>query len=67
MGHYIDSNWVLQEMVIDFGLMSGRHNGANIANGFFNILQDYGIESKICYFLQFLKKSNIYCLIFWNK
>lgn len=57
-GHYIDSNWVLQEMVIDFGLMSGRHNGANIADGFFNILQDYGIESKVCYFSRFSKKFN---------
>jgi hypothetical protein len=50
-GHYIDSNWILQEIVIDFGSISGRHNGANIADGFFNILEDYGIASKVCYLL----------------
>ncbi len=46
-GHYIDENWVLQDTVIDFGLMNGKHEGANIANGFFDVLQEYNIMSKV--------------------
>ncbi|CAG8584946.1 9092_t:CDS:2, partial [Gigaspora rosea] len=25
--HYINDNWVLQELIIDFGLMTGKHDG----------------------------------------
>lgn len=44
--HYIDDNWNLQQTIIDFGLMGGRHEGTNIADGFFKILKDYEITSK---------------------
>ncbi|CAG8851706.1 19813_t:CDS:2, partial [Gigaspora margarita] len=44
--HYIDENWALKEIIIDFGLLSGKHNGVNLANGFFWILEDYNIVSK---------------------
>ncbi|RIB00908.1 hypothetical protein C2G38_2232486 [Gigaspora rosea] len=36
----------LKKITIDFGLLSGKHNGVNIANGFFRILKDYNIVSK---------------------
>ena len=52
--HYIDDDWVLHEMVIDFGLMNGKHEGEKIANGFFDVLKDYNIISKVCDFLSFL-------------
>ncbi|CAG8838758.1 8231_t:CDS:2, partial [Gigaspora margarita] len=45
--HYIDDNWALQEVIIDFGLMSRKHNGTNIVNGFFKVLENYDITSKI--------------------
>ncbi|CAG8833087.1 37774_t:CDS:2, partial [Gigaspora margarita] len=45
--HYIDDNWALQEVIIDFGLMSGKHDGTNIANGFFKVLENCDITSKI--------------------
>ncbi|CAG8841870.1 18031_t:CDS:1, partial [Gigaspora margarita] len=44
--HYIDENWALKEIIIDFGLLSGKHDGVNIANRFFQILEDYNIVSK---------------------
>ncbi|CAG8782687.1 41584_t:CDS:2, partial [Gigaspora margarita] len=46
MAHYIDKNWALKEIIIDFGLLSGKHDGVNIANGFYRILEDYNIVSK---------------------
>ncbi|CAG8819299.1 18413_t:CDS:1, partial [Gigaspora rosea] len=33
MAHYIDENWALKEIIINFGLLSGKHNSVNIANG----------------------------------
>ncbi|CAG8786685.1 7952_t:CDS:2, partial [Gigaspora margarita] len=44
--YYIDENWALKEIIIDFGLLSRKHDGVNIANGFFQILEDYNIVSK---------------------
>ncbi|CAG8803042.1 10470_t:CDS:2, partial [Gigaspora margarita] len=37
----------LQEVIINFGLMSGKHNRTNIANRFFKVLENYDIISKI--------------------
>jgi hypothetical protein len=45
-GHYIDDEWVLHEVVIDFGLISGRHDGENIADGFFSVLKQYDLTTK---------------------
>ncbi|CAG8679255.1 24870_t:CDS:2, partial [Gigaspora rosea] len=45
--HYIDENWTLQETLVDFSLLSGQHNGMNIANAFFKMLEDYKITSKL--------------------
>ncbi|CAG8603091.1 1129_t:CDS:2, partial [Dentiscutata heterogama] len=39
-------DWALQETVIDFGLIKGRHDGINLANGFFTVLKEYEITSK---------------------
>ncbi|CAG8671311.1 2739_t:CDS:1, partial [Scutellospora calospora] len=33
--HYIDENWTLKEIIIDFGLISRRYDGLNIANRFY--------------------------------
>ncbi|CAG8836392.1 474_t:CDS:2, partial [Gigaspora margarita] len=45
--HYIDDNWALQEVIINFGLMSKKHDGTNITNGFFKVLENYNITLKI--------------------
>nr|CAG8544972.1 2007_t:CDS:2 [Entrophospora candida] len=44
--HYIDDYWVLHETITDFGLMSGRHEEAKIADRFFDVLKEYDIISK---------------------
>ncbi|CAG8748884.1 5528_t:CDS:1, partial [Dentiscutata heterogama] len=44
--HYIDENWAFKETIINFGLISRRHNENNIANRFFKVLKDYKITSK---------------------
>ncbi|CAG8788137.1 15868_t:CDS:2, partial [Gigaspora rosea] len=46
MGHYIDEDWNLKEIIIDFGLLSEKHDGTNLANGFYQVLEDYNIVSK---------------------
>jgi hypothetical protein len=48
----LDDEWTLQETVIDFGLMSGRHDGANIADGFLEVLKQYGLLLKVVYYFQ---------------
>jgi len=45
--HYIDEYWTLKETLIDFSLLNGKHDGMNISNGFFKVIKDYGIESKV--------------------
>ena len=34
-------------MLVDFGLMSRKHDGINILNRFFKVLKDYRITSKV--------------------
>ncbi|CAG8856589.1 664_t:CDS:1, partial [Gigaspora margarita] len=46
MGHYIDEDWNLKEIIIDFGLLSRKHDGTNLANRFYRVLEDYNIVSK---------------------
>ncbi|CAG8800082.1 294_t:CDS:2, partial [Gigaspora margarita] len=36
----------IEEVIIDFGLMSRKLDGTNIANRFFKVLEDYDIISK---------------------
>jgi hypothetical protein len=47
IAHYIDEDWNIHDVLVDFGLMSGRHGGANVADGFFNVITDYKIASKV--------------------
>jgi hypothetical protein len=50
--------------------MSGRHDGANIANGFFNVLKDFNITSKVnalsiySFFFVIMEAQN---LEFWSE
>ncbi|CAG8857000.1 19644_t:CDS:1, partial [Gigaspora margarita] len=45
-GHYIDEDWNLKEIIIDFGLLSGKHDSTNLANRFYQVLEDYNNVSK---------------------
>ncbi|CAG8469762.1 11170_t:CDS:2, partial [Dentiscutata heterogama] len=50
IAHYIDECWTFQETLLDFSLLSGKHNRTNISNGFFKVIEDYGITSKVFIF-----------------
>lgn len=45
--HFIDSDWVLRTLTLDFEPSHGKHCGVDIANIFSNVLQFYTIENKI--------------------
>jgi len=45
--HYIDDQWNFNETLIDFGLMKGKHEGSNIAEGFIDVLRQYDITAKV--------------------
>lgn len=45
--HFIDENWRLQSVVIDFVASNGKHTGKDIAKIFFESISFYQIENKI--------------------
>jgi hypothetical protein len=45
--HFIDNAWKLREILIDFGVLSGRHDGANIADGVYSVIGEYGLVRKV--------------------
>lgn len=45
--HYVDENFKLYSLVLDFIPASGGHTGQDIATIFFNVLTDFGIEKKL--------------------
>lgn len=44
---FIDRNWILFNIPIDVTPLSGPHNGANIADALYKVLQEYEITSKV--------------------
>ena len=49
-------------MIIDFGLISEKHTGKNIVNGFFEVLKDYKIASKVFIIIRIQIYNNNYYL-----
>ena len=45
--HWIDDNWILHHMMLDFCQLSGSHSGENMAMEFLNILKKYNILKKV--------------------
>jgi hypothetical protein len=45
--HYIDADWNLKDILVDFIDLSGPHSGENIANVFTKCLQDKKILTKV--------------------
>lgn len=45
--HYIDDDWKLQSLVIDFVPANGRHTGNDIAKIFYKTVCDYKLQNKI--------------------
>ena len=44
-------------MLLDLVEVDESHSGVNLANAFVKVLEDFGIEDKVC---QFFVKSNNY-------
>jgi hypothetical protein len=45
--HWIDEEWNLKCSILDFCLLSGPHSGENLANQFFDVLQEFNIATKV--------------------
>lgn len=46
-GHYIDDNWVLQSLLLDFVPMHGDHTGENLCGAFVGVCEQRGILDKL--------------------
>jgi len=51
--HFIDKEWVLQNIIIDFIQMLGSHAGSDIKDAFILGLENFSIENKVIIFLIF--------------
>lgn len=51
--HYIDNNWKLQSLLIDFVQIFGQHTGENIKNTFVFALQNLSIHTKVNFIFLF--------------
>ena len=47
--HYVDKNWKLQNLLIDFVQIFGQHTGENIKNTFVSALQNLSIHTKVIF------------------
>ena len=45
--HFIDEDWVLQKLLLNFFFMSSPHTGITLYNKLFSILCDWVIEIKV--------------------
>ena len=45
--HYIDDDWVLQSVILDFKLLAGAQTAIQVAGFLWNTIQTYRIEQKI--------------------
>jgi hypothetical protein len=45
--HYIDINWDIKNILLDFVDICGPHTGENIANSFLKSVQDMNILTKV--------------------
>ena len=57
--HYIDSDWKLKDILVDFICLEGSHSGENLANSFIQylqkkILQRLIIKKKLKFIYQYI-------------
>jgi hypothetical protein len=45
--HFIDKNWVLTKRVLNFSFMPPPYNGISLCEKTYNLLEDWGIETKV--------------------
>jgi hypothetical protein len=64
-GHYIDADWKLKDILVDFIELQGSHSGENLANAFVKCLQEKRILTKASNELVFdfyNKKKNLFVI-----
>ena len=52
--YYIDKNWKLQNILVDFIQIFGSHSGKNIKDAFVTGLQNLSIQNKVIFLFLFL-------------
>jgi len=57
--HFIDSEWQLQNIVVDFVQIFGSHTGINIKDSFVSGLENLSIQTKVKLFFIFIN-SKVY-------
>ena len=45
--HWIDENWKLNQITLEFYHLEGPHSGENLAKAIFKVLKEYGILTKV--------------------
>jgi hypothetical protein len=63
--HFIDKDWKLQSVIIDFIQMYGSHTGENIKNTFISGLENLSIKNKVINIFLYFKLINI-LIVFIN-
>jgi hypothetical protein len=58
IGHYIGDTGSLQETVLALREIKGRHTGENLASTILEVIGEYGIASKLGYFVMDNADSN---------
>ena len=46
--HFIDNDWKLQHLLLDFIEINDSHTGQNLKNAFVLGLENFSIENKVC-------------------
>jgi hypothetical protein len=58
VGHYIDHEGFLRNLLLGLRELVGEHSGENIAGAVADVVRDYHIGSKIGYFVLYNAKNN---------
>jgi hypothetical protein len=45
--HFVNKDWVLHKRVLNFSFMPPPHNGISLCEKMYNLLQEWGIETKV--------------------
>ena len=48
--HWINNNWDLRQITLEFYHLEGPHSGENLAKAFFQVLKDYKLLTKVSLF-----------------
>ena len=49
--YFIDSNWKMQSIILNFVPISGAHSGENLKNSFVTCLENFAIQTKISFLI----------------